>query len=48
MLKESKAKPKLAVSELHKAMGGSTEAQSASELPRNRRQVYNIRHPVAA
>ena len=24
-------------------MGGSTEAQSASELPRNRRQVYNIR-----
>ena len=41
MIKESKAKPKIVVSEVHKEMGGSTEARSASELPRNRRQVYN-------
>lgn len=41
-MKESKAKPKIVVSEVHKEMGGSTEAKSASELPRNR-QVYNAR-----
>ena len=43
MIKESKAKPKIVVSEVCKEMGGSIEAGSASELPRNRRQVYNAR-----
>ena len=42
-IKESKAKPKIVVSELHNEVGGSIEAQSASELPRNQRQVYNAR-----
>ena len=36
MIKESKAKPKIVVSEVYKEMGGSIEAGSASELPRSR------------
>ena len=34
-IKESKAKPKVVVSKLHQEIGGSIEAKSASELPRN-------------
>ena len=40
-LKELSGKPKSIVSTLHDEAGGSLGASSASELPRNRRQVYN-------
>ena len=35
-------KPKLVVSALYDEVGGMLGTSSASELPRNRRQVYNI------
>ena len=35
------------MSKLHQQMGGSIEARSASELPRNR-QVYNARQQLPA
>ena len=40
-------KPKRVVATLHEEAGGMTNAKSASELPRNRRQVYNSHHKVA-
>ena len=45
-IKQLKAKPKVVVSEVHKEMGGSIEARSASELPRNR-QVYNAQQQLS-
>ena len=42
-MKVQAGRPKQVVSLLHEEAGGSLEAQSASELPRNRRQVYNAR-----
>ena len=36
------------MSSLHDEAGGSIEASSASELPRNRRQVYNVRSAKAS
>ena len=41
-IKESSGKPKSVVSLLHNAAGGITGAMSASELPRNRRQIYTL------
>lgn len=42
-MQKALGKPKSVVSSLHDEAGGSIGAGSASELPRNRRQVYNIR-----
>ena len=33
--------PKIVISTMHNEAGGVLRANSASELPRNRRQVYN-------
>ena len=46
-IKESSGKPKSVVSLLHNAAGGITGAMSASELPRNRHQIYNSQHSSA-
>ena len=40
-IKEAAGKPKSVVSALHNAAGGLCAASSASELQRNRRQIYN-------
>ncbi len=40
-MKETAGKPKSVVSALQNAAGGIVGASSVSELPRNRRQVYN-------
>ena len=40
-MKETQGKPKVVVSTIHGEVGGVLGANSASELPRNRRQVYN-------
>ena len=40
-IKNSSGKPKSIVSSVFEEAGGSLNASSASELPRNRRQVYN-------
>jgi len=42
-LKQATGKSKVVVTEVHDEAGGSMNAMSASELPRNRRQVYNAR-----
>ena len=42
-IKEERGKPKTVISNVYKQAGGSTGALSASELPRDRRQVYNAR-----
>ena len=42
-LKEEHGKPKAVISNVYKEAGGSAGALSASELPRDRRQVYNAR-----
>ena len=42
-LKHSTGKPKSVVAAVHNEAGGSLNAKSASELPRDRRQVYNAR-----
>ena len=39
-MKEMAGKPKSIVSLLHEEAGGSVGSSSASELPRNRRQIY--------
>ena len=43
-IKNLSGKPKVVVSTLYDEAGGMLGASSASELPRNRRQVYNIHH----
>ena len=40
-IKEMPYNPKSVVATLHEEAGGMLNARSASELPRNRRQVYN-------
>ena len=42
-IKDEHGKPKAVISNIYEEAGGSTGASSASELPRNRRQVYNAR-----
>ena len=42
-LKQRAGKPKMVVASVHDEAGGSLHAKSASELPRDRRQVYNVR-----
>ena len=42
-LKQTGGKPKWVVASVHDDAGGSVGAKSASELPRDRRQVYNVR-----
>ena len=42
-LKDERGKPKAVLSTVYKEAGGSANALSASELPRDRRQVYNAR-----
>ena len=42
-MKEIAGKPKSVVAVLHDEAGGSLESSSASELPRNRRQIYNCK-----
>ena len=42
-MKEIAGKPKSVVAVLHDEAGGSLESSSASELPRNRRQMYNCK-----
>ena len=39
--------PKLAVSKVTKEKGGIVNANAIGDIPRNRRQVYNIKPPVA-
>ena len=46
-IKTQKGKPKDVVRSLHDEAGGSLGAFSASELPRNRQQVYNARQQPA-
>ena len=41
-------KPKAIVATLHEQAGGMINAQSASELPRNRQQVYDSRQRSAS
>ena len=43
-IKEMCGRPKNVVATLHDEAGGILKANSASELPRNRRQVYNSHH----
>jgi len=43
-IKEMCGRPKNVVAMLHDEPGGILKANSASELPRNRRQVYNSHH----
>ncbi len=48
-MKDVAGKAKSVVSVLHDAAGGTLGASSASELPRNRRQIYNnrqVRRPL--
>ena len=40
-MKEIQGMPKVVISTIHNEAGGVLKANSASELPRNRRQVYN-------
>ena len=47
-IKEMPYRPKSVVANLHEEAGGMLSARSASELPRNRRQVYNNHHKVAS
>ena len=47
-IKEMPYKPKSVVATLHEEAGGMLNARSASELPRNRRQVYNNHYKVAS
>ena len=46
-IKEMEGKPKSVVAMLHNEAGGGVGSSSASELPRNRRQVYNSKSSSA-
>ena len=47
-MRETEGKPKSVIAKVYKNVGGVLEAASKSELPRNRRQVYNMQHSSAS